>query len=429
MTTTTAVRDTERDAANLRVALAAAPRRHLTLATVLLAVSLTGYAVLSVSLRFPMADALVYRAEGMAAATGHGLYDLRVTRWHLPATYPPFAAIAFVPTSWLPVNVLRVAATEANVVLLGLLAHLSFRFAGWPRRASHRPAALLVAVALGIWIEPVFQTLAFGQINLALACLALWDLSRPDGARGKGLAVGIAAGIKLTPALFIVHLLLAGKVRQARTAALSFAGTALLGWIVLPRASRQYWTREMFDTSRVGKPWIVDNQSLQGMIARLLHTTHPGLWWAVPAALTAVAGLALSALAARRGLRTWGVMCAAITALLVSPISWSHHWVWCVPLIVMLAAEARRVSWRWTAVVSVTVAFSVRSMWLEHRPGLYVLNLSWWHQPLLSPYPVMGLLFLAVTAFRIRARTVAGRPGRPKGGSLDDSPRIRTLLR
>jgi alpha-1,2-mannosyltransferase len=429
MTTSTAVRGSERNAPPLRVALAAAPRRHLTAATVLLAVSLTGYAVLCLTMRFPMADALVYRAEGMAAATGHGLYDLRVTRWHLPATYPPFAAIVFVPTSWLPVDLLRVAATEANVVLLGLLAHLSFRFAGWPRRAASRPVALLVAVAVGIWAEPVFQTLAFGQINLALACLVLWDLGRPDGARGKGLAVGIAAGIKLTPALFIVYLLCSGRVRQARTAALSLAGTVALGWVALPGASRLYWSREVFDTSRVGKPWIVDNQSLQGMVDRLLHTTHPGLWWQVPAVLTAVAGLAVAVAASRRGLESWGVMCAAVTALLVSPISWSHHWVWCVPLIVMLAAEARRVPARWTAVAAVAAAFYVRSMWLEHRPGDYVLNLSWWHQPLLSPYPVMGLAFLAVTAFRIRVRAAAGRPGRLKGGSLDDSPRVRTLLR
>ncbi|MDI5967500.1 glycosyltransferase 87 family protein [Streptomyces sp. SL13] len=402
--TTTAVRGNERDASTLRVALAAAPRRSLTLATVLLAVSLTGYAVLCLTLRFPMADAMVYRAEGMAAATGHGLYDLRVTRWKLPATYPPFAAIMFVPTSWLPMNLLRVAATEVNVVLLGLLAHLSFRFAGWPRRASARPAALLVAVALGIWVEPVFQTLAFGQINLALACLVLWDLSRPDRAWGKGIAIGIAAGVKLTPGLFAVYLLLSGRVKAAAISAASFAGTVTLGWLVLPDASWRYWTREMFDTSRVGKPWIVDNQSLQGMMARLLHTTHPGAWWVAAAAVTAVAGLAVAAWASRRGLETWGVLCAAITALLVSPISWSHHWVWCVPLIVVLAAEARRVTWRWIAVGAVTVAFFLRSMWLEHRPGLHVLDMSWWHQPLLSPYPVMGLLFLAVAAARVRAR-------------------------
>jgi alpha-1,2-mannosyltransferase len=403
---------TESDGASLRVALAVAPRRPLLAATGLLVVSLTAYTVLSVHLRFPMVDAEVYRAEGLAAASGHGLYALRVTRWHLPATYPPFAAILFIPTSWLPMDLLRVVVTEVNVVLLGALAHLSFRFAGWPRRVDRRPVALLVAVAVGLWIEPVFQTMVFGQVNLALACLVLWDLSRPDGARGKGAGVGIAAAIKLTPALFAVYLLLSGRVRAAAVAAAVFAGTVLVGWAVLPGASVRYWTRDMFETSRVGKPWIVDNQSLQGMIDRLTHTTHAGGWWLAAALVTAVAGLTVAALAARRGLETWGVLCAAVTALLVSPISWTHHWVWCVPLIVLLAAEARRVTWRRVAVGAVVIGFFVRSMWLEHRPGRYVLHMSWWHQPLLSPYPVMGLVFLAVAALRVRAQVRAIRsPG------------------
>jgi alpha-1,2-mannosyltransferase len=409
VTTTTAVRTSkEPSAPTLRVALAAAPRRPLIAATALLAVSLTAYAVVCLALRFQMPDAVVYRAEGFAAASGHGLYDLRVTRWHLPATYPPFAAILFVPTSWLPMNLLRVAVTEVNVVLLGLFAHQSFRFAGWPRRAEMRPIWLIVAVALGLWIEPVYQTLVFGQVNLALACLVLWDLSRPDGARGKGIGVGIAAGIKLTPALFAVYLLLSGRVRAAAVAAASFAGTVLLGWLLLPGATWDFWTRQVFDTSRVGKNWIVDNQSLQGMIARLLHTPAPGMWWAAAAALTAVAGLAVASAAARRGLETWGVLCAAVTALLISPISWTHHWVWCVPLITLLAAETRRVRWRLAVVGAVVVAFCARTMWLEHRPGLYVLHLSWWHQPLLSPYPLMGLAFLAVAALRVRAVRARG---------------------
>ncbi|MGW7004989.1 glycosyltransferase 87 family protein [Streptomyces sp. NPDC054933] len=405
MSTTSAARSANRkgwEAQPLRVALAATPRRPLMLATGLLAVSLTVYAGLCLTMRFEMADAVVYRAEGLAAATGHGLYDLRVTEWNLPATYPPFAAILFVPTSWLPLDVLRLGATEVNVALLGLLAHLSFRFVGWPRRVELRPVAIIVAVALGVWIEPVFQTFVLGQVNLALACLVLWDLSRPDDARGKGLAIGIAAGIKLTPALFAVYLLLTGRVRAAALSAASFAGTVLIGWLVLPGATVDFWTRRVFETERVGKVWIVDNQSLQGLIARLLHTPDPGAWWTVPAALTAAAGLVIAVRAARRGLETWGVLCAAVTALLVSPISWTHHWVWCVPLIALLAAEARRVPWRWAVFAAVLVGFTARTMWIVHQPGPFVLHLSWWRQPFASPYPLMGLAFLALAAVRTR---------------------------
>ncbi|CCB75143.1 MULTISPECIES: glycosyltransferase 87 family protein [Streptomycetaceae] len=415
MTFTTAVGDggnTAERQSTLRVALAAAPRRPLLLATVVLAASLAAYAGVCLTMRFQLADALVYRAEGQAAAGGHGLYDLRVTEWRLPATYPPFAAILFIPTAWPPLDVLRLAVTEANAVLLGLLAHLSFRFAGWPRRAALRPVGIILAVALGIWLEPVFQTLAFGQVNLALACLVLWDLGRPDGARGKGIAIGIAAGIKLTPGLFAVYLLLSGRVRAAATAAASFAGTVLLGWLVLPDASRDFWTHRIFQTERVGKVWIVDNQSLQGLLARLLHTPAPGTVWLVADALTAVAGLAVAVLASRRGLETWGVLCAAVTALLICPISWSHHWVYCVPMLAVLAAEARRRPWRWAAVAAVAVAFTARTMWIVHRPGGYVLHLPWWQQPLASAYPLLGLAFLASAYLRVRGRrrTPPGQP-------------------
>jgi alpha-1,2-mannosyltransferase len=402
-----------------REALPRSPLRGPLLpATALLVASLTGYAVLCLVLRFQLADAVVYRAEGLAAATGHGLYDLRVTKWRLPATYPPFAAILFIPAAWLPLDALRLAVTEANVVLLGALAHLSFRFTGWPRRAAARPAALLVAVAVGVWIEPVFQTLAFGQVNLALAGLVLWDLSRPPAARGRGVAIGIAAGIKLTPALFAVYLLLSGRRRAAARAAAAFAGTVLVGWAVLPEATGEFFTRRMFETDRVGKVWIVDNQSLQGLIARVLHTPAPGAAWSVTAVAVGTAGLTIAVLAARRGLEVWGVLATAVTALLVSPISWTHHWVWCVPLIALLAAEARRAPWRWAAVAAVTVAFTARTMWLVHRPGGYVLHLPWWRQPLASPYPLLGLAFLAVTAVRARPGYTSSSASRESASTM-----------
>lgn len=162
----------------------------------MLALSFTAFVVLCLIQHIAMADTLVYRAEGRAVVTGSDLYGFTVTEWKLPATYPPFAAILFVPTTWLPITALKVCFILGNAALLALLVHLSCRLAG---RATRAPF-LLLAVAVGIWLEPVFQTLLFGQINLALVCLALWDLTRPAGALGKGFALGVATGVKLTPA-------------------------------------------------------------------------------------------------------------------------------------------------------------------------------------------------------------------------------------
>ncbi|MEU5898025.1 MULTISPECIES: glycosyltransferase 87 family protein [Streptomyces] len=345
----------------------------------MLAVSLTALAVLCAVQHVPMADTLVYRAEGAAVANGSDLYGFTVTEWELPATYPPFAAILFVPTTWLPLGALKTVFLVGNVALLALLVRLSCRLAGLPVRAPF----LCAATALALWLEPVFQTVLFGQINLALACLVLWDLTRPPGAVGKGFAVGVAAGIKLTPAVFIGYLLLRGRVREAGVAAAAFVGTVLLGALVLPGASVDFWTRRVFETGRVGKAWIVDNQSLQGLVARLLHDAQPGAAWAVPAAVTALVGLWL---VRRAPDEPRALLLAAFTALLVSPISWSHHWVWCVPLLAVLLAEGRP-----RPAATVALLFTARTFWLLPHEGALDLHLPWWQQALASPYALLAL--------------------------------------
>ncbi|MEV5952560.1 glycosyltransferase 87 family protein [Streptomyces sp. NPDC051987] len=343
-----------------------------------------------------MADLLVYRAEGEAVVHGGDLYGFTVTEWRLPATYPPFAAVLFVPTTWIPVPALKAAFLAGNALLLAWLVALSARLAGRPA-----PLPLLcAATGLALWLEPVFQTLLFGQVNLAITGLVLWDLTRPSGARAKGLALGIAAGVKLTPAIFIAYLFLTARRKEAATATASFAGTALLGALLLPSASLDFWTRRLFETGRVGKAWIVDNQSLQGLVARATGSEAPGPAWTLPAAAVAVTGLWLAARGRAAHGDRWGILLTAFTALLVSPISWSHHWVWCVPLLAVLSAQGRRL-----LAATAALVFTARTMWLLPHEGDRDLRLPWWLQPLASPYPLLGLALLAGAALALR------RPG------------------
>jgi alpha-1,2-mannosyltransferase len=404
-------------------------RAQVLLAT---AASLLLYEAVRQAQHFPMIDMVVYRDEGNAVRHGHDLYAMLVPSWKLYATYPPFAALMFLPTTFLPVPALRAVVTCANLALLGLLARLSFRLVGWPRQRLRPPAAVAV-VGAGVWLEPVYTTLRYGQINLLIACLVLADLTRPDHARGKGLLIGIATGIKLTPGVFGVYLLLSGRPRAALVSLAGFAGTVLLGWTALPRASWSFWSRYLFDSDRVGAAWIVDNQSLRGALARLLHEEHPGLAWALAAGLTASAGLAIAVRAARSGhclphADAWGAVCAALTALLISPISWTHHWVWCVPILVLLAAESAAESarpravgtLRWRLLLGAGVlAFAGYGMWLTpHHPVARSLHLTVWQQLPGSVYPAFGLLLLGVaqvrTARRRRAAAADG-PARPPG--------------
>ncbi|MGW6916029.1 glycosyltransferase 87 family protein [Kitasatospora sp. NPDC054939] len=416
-------------------ALRAAPRRPLLAAAALAVVSLLTYAIVRHFVGTSMVDMIVYRAEGAAVANGTDLYGLRVTEWNLPATYPPFAAMLFVPTTWFGIGFLRVAITLGNLGLLALFAHLSLNLVGWPRREL-RPIGVVLVAGLGVWLEPVFTTFRYGQINLALACLILWDLTRPDGRRSKGVAIGIAAGIKLTPGLFAVYLLITGRIRAAFVAGLTFLGTFLIGAVALPDATWGFWTKYLYDSTRVGKTEIVDNQSVRGAVARLLHTPEPGLVATAAGALVAVAGLAIAAWAANSARwlprsEAWGVCCAAVTAVLISPISWTHHWVWCVPVLVLLACEAaaeharpaavRRLRWR-AAFGATLLAFFSFAMWLVPHKGDLDLRLSPLSQLPAAVYPLVGICFLAAAALRIRARRLAAGaplvrlPGQRTGG-------------
>ncbi|QMU73670.1 DUF2029 domain-containing protein [Streptacidiphilus sp. P02-A3a] len=403
----------------VRNLLGARPGRALLLLGLGVA-SLLVYEAVRQSEHFQMIDMVVYRDEGETVRHGQNLYTMIVPRWNLYATYPPFAAMLFTSTTLVPVPVLRVLVTGTNLVLLGALAWLSFRLVGWPRQRT-RPFAVALCVLLGVWLEPVYTTLRYGQINLFIACLVLADLNRPDHARGKGLLIGIATGLKLTPGVFGVYLLLTGRPRAALVSLAGFAGTVLFGWAALPQASWGFWSHYLYDSNRVGAGWIVDNQSLRGALARLLHEQDPKLSWALAAGLVAVVGLGVAARTARQAHRlpraeAWGAVCAALTALLVSPISWTHHWVWCVPILVLLAAEAAAESTRpgrpprWRLLLGLgLLTFCGYSMWLmPHRQPGMSLRLNFWQQLPSSAYPAFGLLLLGVALIRCTRRRRSG---------------------
>ncbi|UQA95431.1 glycosyltransferase 87 family protein [Streptomyces halobius] len=429
-------------------------RRHPTVAAaVACAVSFAAFWAAQRLAHVTMIDLMVYRAEGWTARNGEDLYDMVATSAHLPNTYPPFAALLFTPLTLVGVPTMRTLATAGNLLLLVTLVHLSLRLVGRPRRLP-RPAAALALSALLVWCEPVWTTLRYGQINLLLAVLVLWDLTRKDTNRWAGIGIGIAAGIKLTPALFAVFLALAGAVRagqriragagvraswnpwlrQAAVAIAAFLGTAALSALVLPRDAHRFWTEIVFAADRVGEVEITANQSLRGALARLLHTHDPGTAWLVVAGPTAVLGLTLAVRSLLRGVgappaegpgRAWAAVACAATALLVSPVSWSHHWVWSVPMLILLGSEALRHTgsaarhW-WTTTVTMGLLFcSFALWWVPHR----------WHQHeelhqngaqmlLSGSYPLAGLALLALTAARLWR--LGERRDRSPGGSADE---------
>ncbi|MET7853709.1 glycosyltransferase 87 family protein [Streptomyces avermitilis] len=345
-----------------------------------------------------MIDLMVYRAEGATVRAGGDLYTLRTTAARLPATYPPFAALLFTPLTVLDPAGLRTLATVGNLALLVLFVWLTLRIVG-----HARVEAVWWVSAAAVWCEPVWTTLRYGQINLLLAVLVLWDLARGPGQRWAGAGIGIAAAVKLTPALFAVFLLAAGVVahtrqrsggpwlRHARAAAATFAGATLLAAAVLPYDSWRFWTHVVFQTGRAGFAEDTANQSLRGVLARLLHTPEPGLWWAAVVVVAGAAGLAVAVAAELRGQRAWAVTACGMTALLVSPVSWSHHWVWCVPMAVVLATLNGAF-----ALGAALVFCSYALWWVPHGAGRLELHQSAVELTLSALYGGAAFVFLSL---------------------------------
>ena len=297
------------------------------------------------ALRGGFTDLFVYQYGGRAVLDGLPLYESGDPVTGLPFTYPPFAAVVMVPLALLPAWLAAALWTGASVGALAAVVVVV-------RRALGRPApGWLVALLTGgaLALEPVWQNLTFGQVNLFLMLAVLVDLVRPER-RWSGVLVGIAAGVKLTPLVFVVLLVLVGRRTAAGRAALAFAGTVAVGFVAMPGSAATYWTDGLVDAGRVGPPALAHNQSVYGALTRLLDGPPPTLLWLAVAGPLSLAVLVVGAGWWRRGDRVLGTCLGALAMLLASPVSWSHHWVWAVPVALVLWERSRWAGAAWTAV-------------------------------------------------------------------------------
>lgn len=345
-----------------------------------------------------MYDAKVYRTGGTAALQGQDLYR----KFPPPAfTYTPFAALLFIPLSYLSTNGLGLLWTALSILCLEASVWLCL---GRPWLDHDRPRLALCAAAcaLVIWLDPISLTLLLGQVNLILMLVVLADLLSPDTSRLKGLGVGVAAGIKLLPAFFILYLVLTRRLRAAAVAVAGFAATAAIGFAVLPTDAIRYWAGVVLDTSRVGDPQNVRSQSLRSVLVRWAHTTQ-GIepWWILLSAALAIAALLLAVWAHRRGEELLAICVCAAATLLISPITWQHHWVWMVPILLWLVQRAWQArSWLIWGVAGVfAIEFLARPyQWAIPVDRVADLHLNALQLAQSSTYAATAVLFLALAA-------------------------------
>lgn len=352
---------------------------------------------------FKMVDLKVY-VDGTRHLFDGTLYDFFSEPLHLPFTYPPFSALLFGLIGWLPWTFLRILWQAASFAAVAVMIHATLKLLGRAGKQAPKPLAnvrgiVITGTALAVWLEPVRTTFNYGQINLFLAALLLAGAA---SAREwwAGSSVGIAAGIKLVPAITGLYYLLQRRWTAVIAAVVSFAVTVGIALIFLPSETVRFYTELMLDPGRTGPVWSAINQSWRGTLARLAgHDVSTS--WVIASVLTLAIGVTATWWSLRAGDRTGSFLAVQFIGLLVSPISWSHHWVWVLPLLLWVFFGPHRrhpLAWLlaagWLAatcsyVVSILIAWQYEGE-PASRPGLH----SW----LGTAYVVMGMLTLIVLA-------------------------------
>ena len=340
--------------------------------------------------------------------SGNSLYD-----WYAlpdykmyPFTYPPFGAWALSPLTWFDYETAARLMIMAIALQTAVIVALVGRSLGWSWGSAFAIAPW-AAILVQQCLEPFTQSVGFAQVNTAMMALVMIDVAAPPSWKGRGVASGLAAAIKLTPAIAVLIFLLRRQWRSAITMVATSLAVTLLSWVISPGESARFFFDAMWDPQRAGDAYYTSNQNLKGFVARALPENTWSIAWAITVALALVAAVwlclriqaaatsvvtphvisddaapgplnaaapatgatvsaASAALAAPAGdavelaasdavattpatpvlpenLATLLTAAVIMTlGLLVSPITWSHHWVWGLASVVALIAVTLR---------------------------------------------------------------------------------------
>ena len=317
-----------------------------------------------------------------------------------PFTYPPFGAWALSPLTWFDYETAARLMIMAIALQTALIVALIGRSLGWSWGSAFAIAPW-AAILVQQCLEPFNQSVGFAQVNTAMMALVMIDVAAPPSWKGRGVASGLAAAIKLTPAIAVLIFLLRRQWRSAITMVATSLTVTLLSWIISPSESARFFFDAMWDPQRAGDPYYTSNQNLKGFVSRALPENAWSITWAIAVVLALVAAVWLCLriqaaatpatpagdaveLAASDAVAPGPLNAAApatgaaasaadavttpyavatspaspvlpenlatlLTAavimtlgLLVSPITWSHHWVWGLATVVVLIVVALR---------------------------------------------------------------------------------------
>ncbi len=361
-------------------------------------------------------DLDVYRLGGQVWLQGGDLYGQMPDTQAgvgLPFTYPPIAAVLFAPLAWMPL--------PAAAILVGLTSVVSMFVVMWlvTRDLSDLSGPDLcwftaAATTLMLLLNPVTSTFSFGQINLYLMLLVVVDVTVGRDRWWGGALTGLAAAIKLTPAVFFLYFLLRKDVRALVVGGVSFLAAHALGFLLAWDDSVQYWTTTLRDPSRIGGLAYTANQSINGFLHRfgMADSTAQVLWMVLVVGLVAFAAVLMVRLI-RRGEQVAAVVVVALAGLFASPVSWLHHWVWIAPALVVCfwwALRGPEVLGRglhiylWVmAGIGYVLFVASPNWWLPHEENR---ELGWtWYMHIIGNYPLWWSLALMAGMWWFTRRT------------------------
>ncbi|WP_309224671.1 mannosyltransferase [Mycolicibacterium sp. CBMA 234] len=388
-----------------------APDRLRQLAPAVLLVSAATLLALTTPSQPNLVDFHVYVLGGSALEHPGTLYTFAYSGQSptqpLPFVYPPFAAILFYPLHFVPFAAIGLLWQVAMIAAMYAIVRITQRMLG----GGSQSEAMLWTAGL-IWLEPARVSINLGQMGIFLTLAVLYAAySRRWWV--SGLLVGLGAGIKLTPAVSGLYFVGVRRWAAAAFSAIVFFATVALSWLVVGDQVRHYFTTVMGDTS-INPIGTAVNQSWRGGISRIMgHDAGEGTLVLIAIVGTAVlAGLAWCALGSGSGARDQlgSLLVVQLFGLLVSPISWVHHWVWVAPLIIWLwrgpwrdQPGARFFGWGWMALTFVSVP-SILSM---AEPSLWQISRPWylaWAGLVYLGAATATLAWMVVTGRRLRAR-------------------------
>lgn len=291
-------------------------------------------------------DVDVYRLGADTFLHGHSIYTqlpVSPVGGALPYTYPPFSAVMFTPLAIVPPAIGYPLLT--GVTCLGLIPIvLAYRKTSPELRGLlAKPWMVLAACCVLVVAHPVANTIFWGQINVLLMMLVALDVLWPNPKWPRGALIGIAAAIKLTPAGFVLIFLLRKDFRAVVVSFLSFLLMTAIAFVLMPGDSWLYWTDRIFHASGMNIGPIHANEAVVSSYVKL------GLSGSTLVAVGGASVLAVAAmtwLGTQRALKDGNLPMAlgvnATGVLLLSPISWSHHWILALPTAALILVMGYR---------------------------------------------------------------------------------------